>query len=135
MEKVELTRKQIYELVWSQSMVSLSKLYAISDNGLRKICKRMNIPLPGNGHWVKMQFGKRVKIKPLLVDDKVEQTVELELRKEGADGNTYDPLKKLAKEIKVVVTDQPGPPDPLIVKARQRLTGKEARAYNHVGMV
>jgi hypothetical protein len=45
MEQVTLTRKELYDLVWAQPLSRLTKKYKISDNGLRKICKRMNIPI------------------------------------------------------------------------------------------
>ena len=45
----QLTRKQLYELVWSKSLTQLSKELEISDNGLRKICKKFDIPLPKMG--------------------------------------------------------------------------------------
>ena len=41
------------------------KKYKISDNGLRKICKRINVPIPAMGHWQKIQYGKRVTITRL----------------------------------------------------------------------
>ena len=62
MEKVTLTRKELYDLVWSEPLSRLAKRYKISDNGLRKICKRMNIPLPAMGHWQKIQYNKKVTI-------------------------------------------------------------------------
>ena len=62
MEKVTLTRKELYDLVWSEPLSRLAKRYKISDNGLRKICKRMNIPLPAMGHWQKIQHNKKVTI-------------------------------------------------------------------------
>jgi len=62
MNKVSFTRKELYDLVWSNSMLSLSKKYDISDVGLRKICIRMNIPLPRVGYWEKLKAGKRLKI-------------------------------------------------------------------------
>ena len=37
----------MYDLVWSEPMLSLSKKYNISDVGLRKTCIRMSIPMPG----------------------------------------------------------------------------------------
>lgn len=58
MEKITFTRKEIYNLVWSKSLLSLSKEYQISDNGLRKICKRLNIPLPPQGYWQKSSYFK-----------------------------------------------------------------------------
>jgi hypothetical protein len=51
MDKITLSRRELYNLVWSQSMLSLSKKYNISDVGLRKICRKMKIPTPAVGHW------------------------------------------------------------------------------------
>lgn len=65
MEKVTLKRKELYDLVWSTPLSHLAKKYQISDNGLRKICKRMNIPIPAMGHWQKLKFGKNVVIQEL----------------------------------------------------------------------
>ena len=55
-------RKELYDLVWSRPLLTLSKKYIISDNGLRKICIKMNIPLPQNGHWQKIRYSKSVKL-------------------------------------------------------------------------
>ena len=53
MEKVTLTRQQLFDLVWSEPLLTLSKKYVISDVGLRKMCVRLSIPLPRIGHWAK----------------------------------------------------------------------------------
>jgi hypothetical protein len=45
MEKVTFTREELYDMVWEEPLSRLAKKYKISDNGLRKICKRMNIIL------------------------------------------------------------------------------------------
>jgi len=45
MEKITLTRKGFYDLIWSEPLSRLSKKYAISDNGLRKMCKKYNVPI------------------------------------------------------------------------------------------
>jgi hypothetical protein len=34
MEKVTLTRKELYDLVWAEPLSKLAKKYKISDNGL-----------------------------------------------------------------------------------------------------
>lgn len=36
MEKVTLTRKELYDLVWSTPMTAIAKKYLISDVGLQK---------------------------------------------------------------------------------------------------
>ena len=44
--------------VWSSPLTTLAKKYGFSDNGLRKICMAMNVPLPKAGHWAKAAAGK-----------------------------------------------------------------------------
>lgn len=77
--KTKLTRQELYELVWSTPLITLAKQYNISDNGLRKMCIRMNIPLPKTGHWQRVQHSKRTKVTPLPGDYSGDETVELEV--------------------------------------------------------
>lgn len=51
----ELTRKELYNLVWAKPLTQLAKEFGLSDNGFRKICKKYDIPLPKMGHWQKVQ--------------------------------------------------------------------------------
>ena len=44
-----LKREDLYQEVWSTPMAQLAKKYNMSDTGLAKICKRMEIPRPGRG--------------------------------------------------------------------------------------
>jgi hypothetical protein len=60
-----LTRQELYERVWTTPMTQLALEYGLSDNGLRKICIRHDIPLPKRGYWAKKQYGKPIKRKPL----------------------------------------------------------------------
>jgi hypothetical protein len=53
-----LTRQQLYNLVWTMPMVQLAKQFELSDNGLRKICKKYMIPIPKRGYWQKLMTGK-----------------------------------------------------------------------------
>jgi len=64
MEMATLTRRELYDLVWSTPMTAIAKKYLISDVGLRKICISMNIPLPRAGHWEKIKAGKPITIPP-----------------------------------------------------------------------
>src|SRR6476660_9085402 len=84
MDPIVLSRKELYELVWQESMLSLSKRYNISDVGLRKMCIRMEIPLPPAGHWAKIQFGKKFKKTALSAKYKGEETAKLQLRDQNS---------------------------------------------------
>ena len=39
-------REDLYEQVWSEPMIKLANRCGISDVGLRKICRKLEIPLP-----------------------------------------------------------------------------------------
>lgn len=54
------TRKELYELVWSEPMKTLSSQFNISDVGLSKACRRYDIPVPERGYWAKLRAGKKV---------------------------------------------------------------------------
>ena len=88
MEQITLTRKELYDLVWTQPLSRLAKKYKITDNGLRKICKRMNIPIPAMGHWQKIQYGKKVNITKLPL--KYEGKDEITLGQKGEDDVNVD---------------------------------------------
>jgi hypothetical protein len=91
MEKVTLTRKELYDLVWSEPLSRLAKKFNISDNGLRKICKRMKILIPTMGYWQKVQYGKSVIITKL--PDKFEGKDEIILSEKGeVNADTESPL-------------------------------------------
>jgi hypothetical protein len=53
-------RETLYNEVWTEPVTIVAKRYNISDNGLRKHCKRLWIPLPPSGYWAKVKAGKKV---------------------------------------------------------------------------
>jgi hypothetical protein len=65
MKSKNFTRKELYDLVWSEPLAAIAKRFDTSDYILRKACKDFKIPLPKAGHWMKIQFGKPVKIELL----------------------------------------------------------------------
>lgn len=59
------TREELYDLVWSEPMIKLGARFGISGNGLKKACKRANIPVPPQGYWNKLQADHKVTKAPL----------------------------------------------------------------------
>ena len=57
----QISRKQLYEEVWTQPVTKLAKQYGLSDVGFAKICKRYNIPRPPRGYWARIQAGEKLK--------------------------------------------------------------------------
>lgn len=101
MEQVTLTRKELYDLVWAQPLSRLAKKYKISDNGLRKICKRMNIPIPAMGHWQKIQYWKEVIITKLPVKYEGKDEITLGEKGEG-DINVDSPIVQQRRLIQTI---------------------------------
>lgn len=65
---ITLTRKELCEKVWFQPVHTLAKEYGISDVGLKKICKRRDIPAPGLGYWAKVAHGKAERLRKEKTD-------------------------------------------------------------------
>jgi hypothetical protein len=59
-------REQLYEEVWSEPVIVVAKRYGLSDVGLAKICKKLDIPRPGLGYWAKKAAAKPVEKPPPL---------------------------------------------------------------------
>jgi hypothetical protein len=143
LNKQTFTRQQLYTLVWSQSLLSLSKKYDISDNGLRKLCIRMDIPLPRVGHWEKLKHGKKVEIAKLPISHSAENEITLSLRSEN--DNKQQSLKSslasLSKEIQnssnlhLTIPERLNSPDKLIISAKESLNTKESSYGLYRGVV
>ena len=44
--KIIFQREDLYKKVWEKALVQVAADYGVSDNGLKKICIKMNIPIP-----------------------------------------------------------------------------------------
>lgn len=62
---ITFQREELFAEVWTTPLTTLAKKYGLSDNGVRKVCKAMDIPLPKAGHWAKAAAGKAPR-PPLL---------------------------------------------------------------------
>lgn len=62
---IDFERDSLYSEVSTTPISALAKKYGLSDVGLRKVCVRLDIPLPGRGHWQKLAAGKTSLMPPL----------------------------------------------------------------------
>jgi AcrR family transcriptional regulator len=60
-----LSRKRLYQRIWSDSISVVAKEMGLSNNALAKICNRLLVPYPTRGYWNKVNAGKRVRRVPL----------------------------------------------------------------------
>lgn len=140
MEAITLSRQQLYEQIWSTPMSTLSKIYQISDSGLRKIAIRMHIPIPLAGHWQKIGAGKKVTIPKLKTEYKGENEVTLHPRVAGDQPQVPSELALLQQEIQndkrlhLKIQVRLSNPDPMILAAKNTLENKLHRDYRNEGM-
>ena len=107
-ETVEFDREKLYEEVWTTPMSRLAPQYGLSDVGLAKVCKRLKVPRPPQGYWVKKQYGKKLPKRPPL----------------PALAESEKAKKRMVKH---VVKKETPPPDPQQeARARQLLAAEES---------
>lgn len=62
--EIVFEREALFKEVWETPISTLAKKYSLSDNGLRKVCKALSIPLPQRGYWAKIAAGHPPQIPP-----------------------------------------------------------------------
>jgi hypothetical protein len=74
MEK--LTRKELFDLVWTTPMSKLAARFGVSDVALAKTCAKYDIPRPGRGYWQQLAAGIKGK-RPRLPSSKDSEPIVL----------------------------------------------------------
>lgn len=116
-------RDELYLEVWERPQVKVAVKYGISAVMLGKVCRKLQIPLPGRGYWAKLEFGKPVERIPLP---------------EAKDLPVVQHLKQLSSEAPPEnSTPAPEPTDPeykriLEIEGRARSVDPEAKRHKLV---
>lgn len=128
-----ITRKELYDLIWSKPVSKISKETNIKESVIRGLCVTYKIPLPINGYWSKIQFGKEVEVFPFIDDFAGSDIINLQ------DFETKEKEREVVDEIIEVKVDEEVPilnypselEDPLevIIETRKRLTRKDSYTY------
>lgn len=126
METIELTRKELYDKVWTTPVSKLIQEYALSTEGIKKLCKQFEIPMPDGGYWMRLKFNKKINktmFNPVFGGvDKIVLTI----REEGNSVNLdQTPLTIRTKEIEndpkapLVVPNKINKPDLLTLQTKE----------------
>jgi len=62
-----MTRRRLYELVWSKPVEQVATEFGLSGRGLGKLCERNGVPVPPRGYWARKAAGQKV-VRPRLID-------------------------------------------------------------------
>jgi len=65
---LRVSRKQLYDLVWSMPMTQIARKLGVRDQHIAQACDAYDIARPGNGHWQKIEYGKSVQTLALRND-------------------------------------------------------------------
>jgi hypothetical protein len=68
-EKTTFERQALYEEIWAEPMTTVAQRYALSDVGLKKICVKLDIPVPPRGYWARLKAGQLPEKPPLPKSD------------------------------------------------------------------
>jgi hypothetical protein len=60
-QEIQLDREELYERVWSKPVAALAREWGLSGPGLKKVCRRLEVPVPPRGYWAKLKAGKHVR--------------------------------------------------------------------------
>src|SRR4051812_36623986 len=93
----ELKREELYTLVWSGPMREVCKELSISDVALRKICVKMDIPVPRQGYWLAKTRSKPMPLPPARTQTRTTYRVR----------RLPETAKHLASEAVAVASDIP----------------------------
>ena len=132
----KIYRKHLFKQVWETPMVRLAAEYNISDVGLKKICKQMDIPTPPRGYWAKLQSGCKLKKPSLPKLKKGNKNYHILSKSRTPFTNQLKPediclyeLFEKEPENKITVSQKLSKPHPLIEITRDVLTNVAVDDY------
>lgn len=135
-KRIRIEREELFKQVWEQSMVQLAKVYGLSDVGLRKICKRLNVPTPPQGYWARKNR-KGPPILPLTDGPTVHEITSID-KPDAIEPEYFDPRTKdlivgeRDKKNAIKVTERLRNPHPLVEKIRKQLESRGPDDFNRI---
>jgi hypothetical protein len=134
---IRFERNLLYDQVWEKPMIVLALEYGLSDVGLRKICRRLNIPLPPQGYHLRKYKGQKSPLPPAK-----NGILEYEAHLYQPDQSEADvsSVAILIPEIsfeeqpenRIIVPDQLNSPHPLIAEAKRQLKKAKPDSYGRL---
>jgi AcrR family transcriptional regulator len=131
-----LTRKQLYDRVWSAPMTRVAAELGLTGGGLAKVCDRLLIPYPPRGHWARAKGGQSAERPPLpAAPEGAEEPVLVAGERSGSRRRqTRAPAEARRAQLidaaaEIIVAE--GLPAATLKAAARRVGLSEAQAHNH----
>jgi len=130
---ITIHRDDLYHQVWQTPVSRLAPKYGISDVGLKKICRKLNVPTPPLGYWAKVQHNIRVEKTPLpklkhgepqthtinIIHHAIEDEIEF----------STEAQEIISKIVPIKVPVRLSSPHPLVIKTRAALMKAKSDKY------
>lgn len=136
METIELSRSEFHSIIWSTPLSKLTQMYAYNNDGIKKICKEFEIPMPDYGYWIKLKFNKKVITETLNSNYSGNENIKLTIRVDGNPINVNQtPLTIRTKEIEndpkapLIVQSKITKPDLLTVQTKEHWINRKKANY------
>lgn len=134
-----ITRETLYTEVWSTPMSQLAPQYELSDQGLAKICRKLNVPRPGRGYWAKKRHEKSVRqtpLPPLKEGEPAEHRISTESQRrltvQKETDQPYDELQTTAAALELTVPDTLTQPHQFVQKTQEAFRDRDSRQYRGI---
>jgi hypothetical protein len=135
----EISRKSLFEMVWSQPMTKLAAQFKISDVALTKICRRHEIPVPGRGFWARVAAGQRLErpelrlpSRPELEDIRIFGSSHSRVKPEIREAEREAKAMESAADRKILVSQRLVDLHPIAQATLQRLRKEKANDHGVV---
>jgi hypothetical protein len=121
--KGAISRDDLYEIVWSEPMLSACRKFGISDVALAKACRRHRIPVPGRGYWAQKAAGQKLRRARLPVLAEADARMLGEVRFVGRRGSDLARSAEgsIPRHPPIEVPDELLSPLPLVRRSRAAL--------------
>ena len=139
---MELTREQIYEMMWADGVGKTQKALGLRQQELKTICEKYQIPRPSSGYWSALALDKPAEKTPLpewekegpirLEDYMKRRRVKKEKPKESAPLGKYPP-RELPPDEPVTIYTVPEKlyaKDPIVLDTKAKLREENSRRGN-----
>ena len=121
--KTTVTREELYNMVWLEPIVKVSREFGVSDVAIAKACRRHKIPLPGRGYWRRLETGHKVSRQPLTkIDNHLLDSITFTA---GLSTLYKQPLRPELKGKNIVVPEDPDELHPLARRTLVEMIQKE----------
>lgn len=74
---VTLSRKTLYEELWTLGKTKVAEKYKITAANLEKVCKDYNIPRPSNTYWGKLYAGQDISKFIIPLEESEQDNIEV----------------------------------------------------------